>query len=53
MTNKEVQPNNKIEDKTSDLIIKYLEKNEWVISNKGTMVSQNKLKDDNEIDPFS
>lgn len=49
----EIKINNKIEDKTSDLIIKYLEKNEWVISNKGTMVSQNKLKDDNEIDPFS
>jgi len=30
----------KIETKTADLIIKYLDKNEWCVSNKGTMVKQ-------------
>lgn len=32
--------NNKMEIKTGELIIKYLEKNEWSIQNKGTMVKQ-------------
>lgn len=54
--------NSKIETKTTELIIKYLEKNEWSVSNKGTMVKQetksvssNELTEEeesNEYNPF-
>ena len=35
--------NNKIEEKGLDLIIKYLQKNTWTISHKGTMVTSSKI----------
>jgi len=43
----EIKCNNKIEEKMKDLIIKYIEKYNWQISNKGNMVnslSMNSLK---------
>jgi len=60
----DIKCNNKSEIKIYDLIIKYLEKNEWTIASRGTMVSQNKGQssnitiednnsEDNEINPFS
>jgi len=59
----EIKCNNKSESKIYDLIIKYLEKNEWTIASKGNMVNQNKeldtgskaniLEDNDEINPFS
>jgi len=55
----EIKCNNKSEMKIYDLIVKYLEKNEWSIASKGTMVSQTKevssnniSDEDNEINPF-
>jgi len=37
----EIKYKNNSEIKISELIIKYLEKNDWIISSKGIMVSQN------------
>ena len=59
----EIKFNNKLETKMAEVIIKYLEKNEWSISSKGFMVNQknpvensidskNNLEDD-EINPFN
>lgn len=43
--------NNKMEIKTGELIIKYLEKNEWTVQNKGTMVKQTNSEDnDSHVD---
>jgi translation initiation factor 5 len=50
----EIKCNNKSEIKIYDLIIKYLEKNEWSIASKGIMVNQkNTIEESNEIDPFN
>lgn len=43
----EVLCNNKIENRIYDLIVKYLESNEWVELSKGIMISQKK---DNSLD---
>jgi translation initiation factor 5 len=57
----EIKCNNKLESKTSDLILRFLEKNDWVISSKGMMVNQtsnensnvlNSEENENEINPF-
>ena len=47
----EKKANNKHEEKGVDMIIKYLDKNEWKIK-KGTMVIQDPFPDDN-FDPFT
>ena len=46
----EVKCNNKNEEKTKDVIISFLNKNEWIIKNKGNMVINNELDDSN---PFN
>ena len=48
--------NNKIETKTGEQIIKYLEKNEWSVANKGIMVKSQILNEqvaDEEFNPFT
>ena len=52
-----------MEIKTGELIIKYLEKNEWSVQNKGTMVKQSndsyvdkghsKEEEEEEYNPFT
>ena len=54
----EIKTNNKLETKTAELIIKFLEKNEWISSSKGMMVTQkssdtlNHSHSEEEINPF-
>jgi len=55
----EVIYNNKLEEKTSDLIIKYLDKNDWITANKGIMVkskeeenSEKEHSEKEDINPF-
>ena len=54
----EIKCNSKMEEKTADLIIKYLEKNNWSSASKGIMVTQNQnnistnIEDDTDINPF-
>lgn len=47
----EVICNNKLEQRIYDLIIKYLETNEWIQSSKGTMVKQ-KVNEEDEFNPL-
>jgi hypothetical protein len=50
----EINCKNKSETKITDLIIKYLEKNDWIVS-KGNMVHEEKTSKSNNdsLNPFS
>jgi hypothetical protein len=55
-TQSKIVYNNKIETKTSEQIIKFLEKNEWSVVNKGIMVKSQISNEQNineEFNPFS